>query len=578
MFKIEETAFLARRLLHQSRILDPAITGLCTVLRPPTLVSSEWLQDKVEKWNQDDDVFQSSFTANVVFIREKQDPVTEISPDSLQVLQEWQSNVVLTTVDSQRLSEGPYYVQSGVIHTVWRLFSDTHEAFMTATIPRNEAFHEYRNLPCSNGCRLMIGAPSKLYTPKSEKKPLDGLRISVKDNIDLAGIKTTLSCRSCERLYPPKDTTAAAVQRLLDLGAIVVGKTKLSQFAEVESPTADWVDFHCPFNPRGDGYLTPEGSTTGGAVSLAAYDWLDVSIGTDTGGSLREPASKQGLFALRPSWDALPMEGVFPLAVALDTIGFLCRDVDVLHEVAAAWLGDNNEPNISVSLRDLTKITVLSDFEYGLGLAKRVFDNFVSRLEEATHVQSTMISLIDNWKQKSPSCDGKAAQQQTIKAIKAFDLWKNTQRFRDEYQQKFGKRPYVNPTIRLRWYHPPLESTADGQKAALKRKEIFKKWFLESVLSVEAPNELTTITVAPISDEEPKYRDVYKQGPWMGGNGFHCNFLSPLTGCPEVVVPIDQIPYQSRVTKRQEFLPIVVAILGPPDNILHIQRKLANSS
>lgn len=71
---------------------------------------------------------------------------------------------------------------------------------------------------------------------------------------------------------PPQDTTAAAVQRLLDLGAIVVGITKLSQFAEVESPTADWVDFHCSFNPRGDDYLTPEGSTTGGAVSLAAYD------------------------------------------------------------------------------------------------------------------------------------------------------------------------------------------------------------------------------------------------------------------------------------------------------------------
>lgn len=55
------------------------------------------------------------------------------------------------------------------------------------------------------------------------------------------------------------------------------------------------------------------------------------------------------------------------------------------------------------------------------------------------------------------------------------------------------------------------ESTADGQNAALQRKEMFKKWFLDSVLSVEAPNELTAITVAPISDEEPKYRDDYKQ-------------------------------------------------------------------
>lgn len=190
------------------------------------------------------------------------------------------------------------------------------------------------------------------------------------------------------------------------------------------------------------------------------------------------------------------------------------------------------------------------------------------------------MSLIDNWKQKSPLCDGKGlieyiGKQQTMKAIKAFDLWKNTQGFRDEYQKKFGKRPYVNPTIRLRWREAE-ESTANGQKAALQRKEIFKKWFLDSVLSAEALNELTTITVAPISDEEPKYRDDYKQGPWMGGNGFHRNFLSPLTGCPEVVVPIGQIPYQSRVTKREEFLPIVVAILGPPGTDVALTKFVAD--
>lgn len=62
----------------------------------------------------------------------------------------------------------------------------------------------------------------------------------------------------------------------------------------------------------------------------------------------------------------------------------------------------------NLNRKNLTKVTVLSDFEYGPGLAKRVFDNFVSRLEEATHVQSTKMSLIDNWKQKSPSCDGKS--------------------------------------------------------------------------------------------------------------------------------------------------------------------------
>ena len=144
------------------------------------------------------------------------------------------------------------------------------------------ASDSYQVLPCSGGRRLVVGIPSRLHSEPSENKPLNGLRVSVKDNIDLAGIKKTLSSRAWEELYPPSNTTAPAVQRLLDLGAVVIGKTKLSQFAEVETPTADWVDFHCPFNPRGDGYLNPEGSTTGGAVALASYDWVDISIGTDS--------------------------------------------------------------------------------------------------------------------------------------------------------------------------------------------------------------------------------------------------------------------------------------------------------
>lgn len=53
-------------------------------------------------------------------------------------------------------------------------------------------------------------------------------------------------------------------------------------FATAESPTDQWVDFHCPFNPRGDGYLKPGGSSTGAGAALAGYEWLDFSVGTDS--------------------------------------------------------------------------------------------------------------------------------------------------------------------------------------------------------------------------------------------------------------------------------------------------------
>jgi len=113
------------------------------------------------------------------------------------------------------------------------------------------------------------------------------MRISIKDNFALAGIKSTMMNRAYTELYDRKQASAKHVQKLMDLGAIIVGKTKMSAFASAEEPTDQWIDYHCPFNPRGDKYQSPSGSTTGGAAALAGYDWLDASIGTDSMFSLR---------------------------------------------------------------------------------------------------------------------------------------------------------------------------------------------------------------------------------------------------------------------------------------------------
>lgn len=128
----------------------------------------------------------------------------------------------------------------------------------------------------------MIPVPSRLHYPTSPDKPLNGVRVTVKDIIDLKGVKTTCQSRSYERLYGACKKTAPIVSGLVSLGAVVLGKTKCTQFASSDQPTADWVDYHCPWNPRGDGYLTPRGSSTGTSVALAGYDWIDIGIGSDS--------------------------------------------------------------------------------------------------------------------------------------------------------------------------------------------------------------------------------------------------------------------------------------------------------
>ena len=129
---------------------------------------------------------------------------------------------------------------------------------------------------------LSIAVPSRLYYIKTKEKPLAGVRIAIKDNFNLEGLPTTLVSRSYLQLYGREQhKTASLVQELIDLGAVIVGKTKLSQFAAQEQPSADCVDYPAPFNPRGDGYRSPQGSSSGSASALAAYDWLDLTLGND---------------------------------------------------------------------------------------------------------------------------------------------------------------------------------------------------------------------------------------------------------------------------------------------------------
>lgn len=124
--------------------------------------------------------------------------------------------------------------------------------------------------------------PSRLYHQKTEEKPFAGTRIGVKDIMDLCGLRTGASSRAYTELYGPRKQNAAAIQKLLELGFVVVGKVKTTQFADSGWPTCDYVDYHAPFNPRADGYQSTSGSSCGSAAAVATYQWLDFSLGTDS--------------------------------------------------------------------------------------------------------------------------------------------------------------------------------------------------------------------------------------------------------------------------------------------------------
>jgi hypothetical protein len=219
-----------------------------------------------------DDVWQPGFT-EVLYIQFS-GPGT-IAAD----LAELGTVITSNCNSSSALPNGPYFLSSeGFLHQAHRLYSDVQGAFLeTVTISLSGAFSVLpANVP---GQALAVAVPSRLYYTKTAEKPLAGVRLGVKDIYDIAGLRTSNGNRAWYHLYPPANVTGPAVQSLIDAGAIVVGKMKTSQFANGEVATADWVDYHSPFNPRGDGYQDPSSSSSGPGAGEGAYPWLDISIG-----------------------------------------------------------------------------------------------------------------------------------------------------------------------------------------------------------------------------------------------------------------------------------------------------------
>ncbi len=169
--------------------------------------------------------------------------------------------------------------------------------------------------------------------------PLSGHRFAVKDLVDVAGAVTTAGNPDWARTHPVARTTAPVVRRLLRSGATLVGKTVCDELAfSLEGRN---LHYGTPLNPRAPDCL-PGGSSSGSASAVARGE-VDFALGTDTGGSVRVPASYCGIFGFRPTHGRIPMRGVVPLAPEYDTLGWFARDAATLARVGSVLLGSSED-------------------------------------------------------------------------------------------------------------------------------------------------------------------------------------------------------------------------------------------
>ena len=263
---------------------------------------------------------------------------------------------------------------------------------------------------------------------------LTGLRFAVKDLIDIGGYKTSCGNPTWRDTHPKAATNAVCVDQLLLAGAECVGKTITDELAF--GLNGENFFYGTPLNPRAPNRV-PGGSSSGSA-SAVACGIVDFALGTDTGGSVRVPASNCGIFGMRPSHGRISVAGVNPLSPSFDTVGVLARSCEVLAKAASVLLACDIPSGFSVGkVHLLEEAFAICDAEVKDALAKPV-DMIKAIFSEK--VEKT--SLKDIGRQASES--GLKGWYGTYYHIQWAEIWSCLGSWVEEAKPEFGPRTGMN--------------------------------------------------------------------------------------------------------------------------------------
>ena len=311
----------------------------------------------------------------------------------------------------------------------------------------------------------------------------------------------------------PDEMTATTVTRLLESGADLVGKTVCDELCF--SISGENYHYGSPINPYDIRRLSG-GSSSGTCVATAA-GFVDFAIGSDCLGSVRVPASYNGLFALRPTYKRVDNEGEAAYCESMDVLGFVAKESNVFSNVAKVLLGKDKNPTkfTKLIIPDDLLSTVNEDVREAL---KDAIEEIKNKVDKVEHVDLSQGQL-DEW-------------VRTFQLVQGYEVWQSYGGFIRKY------KPFVSPGPQSRLDFASTITMQQYEDAKIKKEEITKR--VNEVISSDAVLVMPTASsVAPLKTTPEEDIKVYR----AQSSKLLC--VSPLTGVPSLQLPLavqDNVP------------------------------------
>ena len=384
---------------------------------------------------------------------------------------------------------------------------------------------------CKENHVALAGAP---------EGPLSGLTFAAKDVFDVAGSRTGFGNPTWLNTHSPAESTAPAVQRVLDAGACLVGKTLTDELTY--SLSGQNAHYGTPVNSAAPGRI-PGGSSSGSASAVAG-GLVDFALGTDCGGSVRLPASYCGILGIRPSHGRISLAGVSPFTWSFDVAGWFARDSEVFETVGRVLLGDASNATLSRRLLFAADAFNVVDTEVAIALTPAV--EMASR-------------AIGGRSDITVSPTGLTEWYETFRVIQAWEIWANNGAWIQEAQPNFG--PGISE--RVEWASQVTEQQVAS--ARTRRREIVAQingLFQDGdVLCLPTSPRVAPLVESPQDELEVRVRSQAMSLLCIAG----------LAGLPQVSLPLSSI----------DGLPIGLSLVGPRGSdmrLLALSRRIMELS